>query len=326
MTLHGVSVVIPLFNKKKYLRKTLESVLAQDYENFEVIVVDDGSTDGSYELVENEFKKSVRLIKQRNAGPGPARNRGVNEARFDLIAFIDADDIWCEKHLSELVKLYENDPTAGLYSTKGKKLAGIEADFFTPKYSGSWRYVDYVSELAAQTVIIHTSSVMLSKVDFLSVGGFRDFRPGQDVDLWLRLALQFPVVQSDSVTSCHRLDTGGIMDQSDIFGLKDSGSLPQCIGQVSPLFGAMTEIRDRFDCRSDDYLRVNYLINRRLLSMIRVLLVNGRQDKARNLSKLFSHPYSLSLFSYRLFLMFPFGFAGKFVNAFRRVKRVFSGD
>ena len=95
----AVSVVIPLYNKDKYIARALDSVFGQTCQDFEVIVVDDGSTDNGAEIVRSYKDRRLRFIRQANAGPGAARNHGIQESRAPLLAFLDADDEWLPEFL-----------------------------------------------------------------------------------------------------------------------------------------------------------------------------------------------------------------------------------
>ena len=107
-----VSVIIPLYNKESYVTRALDSIASQDYSDFEVIVVDDGSTDRGAALVESYQRRPVRVIKQSNAGPGAARNRALAEAQGEFVAFLDADDEWGPNYLSEGVRLLNTNEDA----------------------------------------------------------------------------------------------------------------------------------------------------------------------------------------------------------------------
>jgi glycosyltransferase involved in cell wall biosynthesis len=105
-----VSAIIPVFNYERYLGEAIESVLGQTYSHFEVIVVDDGSTDKSAEVARSFAGRGVRYCQQANAGIGPARNKGVELARGDFLAFLDADDRWPEEKTERQLRAFENDP------------------------------------------------------------------------------------------------------------------------------------------------------------------------------------------------------------------------
>ncbi len=109
-----VSVIIPLFNKAPYIERALRSVLNQTFEDFEIIVVDDGSTDDGAKIVEAFAERRLRLIKQDKAGPGAARNRGLEAAQCELVAFLDADDEWQPEYLAESVAFLNQHENAAV--------------------------------------------------------------------------------------------------------------------------------------------------------------------------------------------------------------------
>jgi len=98
-----ISVIIPLYNKEAYISETLHSVLSQTYDKFEVIVVDDGSTDNSLQVVRNFTDSRLRIVEKKNEGVSVARNEGIDQASFPWIAFLDADDWWAPTFLKEVV-------------------------------------------------------------------------------------------------------------------------------------------------------------------------------------------------------------------------------
>ena len=112
-----ISVVIPLFNKELSICNTLESVLKQTFRNFEVVVVNDGSTDRSKEVVAKiaATDKRIRLVSKPNGGVCSARNRGTQEAKYDYIALLDGDDIWDEHYLEEQTKMIQDFPEATMW-------------------------------------------------------------------------------------------------------------------------------------------------------------------------------------------------------------------
>jgi glycosyltransferase involved in cell wall biosynthesis len=116
VTLPLVSCVVPVYNGERYLRETLDSILAQTYTRIDLLVVDDGSTDGTARVV-REYSSRVRYIVQPNGGLGEARNRGIQEAAGELVAFLDADDLWLEEKLARQVARFEARPELDLCVT-----------------------------------------------------------------------------------------------------------------------------------------------------------------------------------------------------------------
>ena len=122
-----ISIVVPLYNKEKSIATALNSVLAQTLQDFEVVVVDDGSTDGGAAVVEGYADPRIRLIRQENAGVSAARNRGIEDAKGEYVAFLDADDEWMPEFLAEIVALQKEFPecraqaTSYVINTRGVK-------------------------------------------------------------------------------------------------------------------------------------------------------------------------------------------------------------
>jgi len=112
-----LSVVIPLYNKQDTIVNTLKSVLEQSFTDFEIIIINDGSTDNSAALVTAIIDNRISLFTTKNQGVSRARNFGIEKANSPFIAFIDADDYWYPNHLEHLVKLYQSFPNCGIYAT-----------------------------------------------------------------------------------------------------------------------------------------------------------------------------------------------------------------
>lgn len=197
-----VSIVIPLYNKGPYIHRALTSILNQTIKNFEVIVVDDGSTDNSAETVRKMNDPRIRLIRQRNQGVSAARNRGVSESTTDFIAFLDADDEWMPSHLETMMRLREKYPEAGMYATgyricmpDGKLRWPVFKDIPAPPWEGLLSNYFTISALGENPVT--STSVGIPKRIFLEAGQFSTgYWYGEDDDLWGRIALKYPVAFS----------------------------------------------------------------------------------------------------------------------------------
>lgn len=110
-----ISVVIPLYNKAAAITSTIQSVLAQSYPYFEIVIIDDGSSDNSVQKVRLIDDKRIKLISKQNGGVSSARNYGIRMAKYEYLAFLDADDYWEPSYLEELINLINDFPNAGLY-------------------------------------------------------------------------------------------------------------------------------------------------------------------------------------------------------------------
>lgn len=198
----AVSVVIPLYNKSPYIARALNSVLAQTFQDFEVIVVDDGSTDDGAAVVRGFDDPRIRLIQQENRGVSAARNRGIEAARAELVAFLDADDEWLPGHLEVLLRLRDKYPEAGGYGTaylrKLKGSATHVAPFSDiPREPWEGLLPSYFKAAALGAPPISASTVAIPRCILKEMGGFNtDAWWGEDTDLWGRIALKYPIAFS----------------------------------------------------------------------------------------------------------------------------------
>lgn len=216
------SIIIPLYNKEKHIKTTIESALAQTFQNFEIIVVNDGSTDGSKEVVEGINDDRIQLFNKKNQGVSHARNYGIEKATSSLIVFLDADDLWETDHLENLKALYEAFPNCGLYATaylrKNNRIS-IPSVYKNIPTTKNWMGIvaDYF-ESSSVNCIAWTSAVMIPKSVLEVIGNFDEnitLGAGEDIDLWLRIALKYPVAFSNKVTATHNLHSDNRISNSN---------------------------------------------------------------------------------------------------------------
>lgn len=210
------SVVIPLYNKEKYILRAVESVLSQSFTDFELIIVDDGSIDGSLEVIKSISDTRIKIIQQANQGVGSARNKGMAEAKYDWIALLDADDAWSTEHLSELAKIISTFSSVGMVATKPLRInTNLNPPTIDKGTPGNIRLVDYFLEASKKRSLVCSSSVAISKKAFDSIGGFSDKKRGEDLEYWVKVALDYPVATSDKVTAYYFRGTGGVTETKD---------------------------------------------------------------------------------------------------------------
>ena len=196
-----VSAIVPLYNKGAFIRRTLASILAQHFEAFEVIVVDDGSTDDGPEIVRQCDDPRVRLVCQENAGPGAARNRGIQESRAPLIAFLDADDEWDPQFLSECVSVLRANPSCAVavtgYLAGADRATALECLNKEVVTEGPYRLPVDVPAKKLRSIVdsFITGSTVSRREVVEKYGGFfaRRCTYGEDTYLWLQVLLNHPV-------------------------------------------------------------------------------------------------------------------------------------
>lgn len=186
------SVIIPLYNKEREVENTLRSVLAQTLQPLEIVVVDDGSTDNSAEVVERLGSSLVRLIRQSNAGECAARNRAMSEARGDYFALVDADDGWKPEFLEEVAAMIEEFPDCGIYSTAFDIVSptGVVRGA-CPTERGIVE--NFWQESMTHYVTIPSATVLPRRV-VEELGGFPEgMKMGGDQWMWIKIASHYKV-------------------------------------------------------------------------------------------------------------------------------------
>lgn len=201
------SVVIPLFNKALHIEETLQRVINQKFTDFEVIIVDDGSTDASVAIVKRFTDKRIKLFQQANKGAPQARNYGISQTSSNYIALLDADDLWEINHLEELKKSIDKFPEADLfcnaYTLKLRNNFTHIASFNLESTQQITMVDDYFKASYIHP-IAWTSAVAFTKSSFLKLGGFdMQILSGQDLDLWIKYGLHCKIAFNPTVTACY---------------------------------------------------------------------------------------------------------------------------
>ncbi|MDD4938655.1 MAG: glycosyltransferase [Candidatus Omnitrophica bacterium] len=191
----GISVIIPTYNRAQYIREAIDSVLEQSCKDWEIIVVDDGSTDNTRDILKAYAK--VRYIYQKNKGPGAARNLGVRNSRAEHIAFLDSDDLWLPEKLKKQREVLESRPELAFVCSqtcviddKGKLLFYWRREKDNKECFEGLREENFIS----------TTTVLMRRECFESVGGFDEkLSNAQDYDLWLRLSKRYGFLYMDEI-------------------------------------------------------------------------------------------------------------------------------
>lgn len=217
-----VSIIVPTYNCAKYIPEAVESILSQSFKDYEIIVVDDGSTDNTKDVLSPYLEKGlIKYIYQENQGPGAARNTGINQAQGKYISFLDSDDVLLENSLLKRVDFLEKYSDLDMvfsdyiYETKNSRNSRLQELNFTKfvkeaieaKEDGCliFNAVFYREYLRFTIWPIWTGTVMLKKDTVKDTGMFRtDISIAEDVDLWIRIIKKYKVGFINEVLSCYK--------------------------------------------------------------------------------------------------------------------------
>ncbi len=178
------SVIIPYYNKSNYIHRCLDGVLNQTFQEFEIILVNDGSTDNGLHFISNNYSNKIIIINQENQGVSAARNIGIKAAKYPFIAFLDADDCWHNQYLQkvkEVINTEENIKIIGTHYSRNKE--------FLASDSGSLNYFKFENYFkSALRNTYFTSSSTIIRADFFweNEGFNKNLKKGEDIDVWIR--------------------------------------------------------------------------------------------------------------------------------------------
>ena len=199
-----VSVVIPVFNGEKTIRETIESVLNQTLTDFELVVINDGSQDGTLDIVERIPDSRIKVFSYPNAGQSTSRNRGIEIAKGDYISFIDADDLWTPDKLEAQLQALQANPKAGVAYSWTDWID--ESSQLLGKGSYNTEQGAVFTKLLLNDFVANGSNVLIRRQALTEVGGFDpSVTPAEDWDLWLRLAARYEFVAVRSPQILYRI-------------------------------------------------------------------------------------------------------------------------
>ena len=199
------SVVIPAYNRANIIKRTIDSVLSQTFKDYEIIIIDDGSSDNLKEICDNYNNTKIKYIYQENAGSNPARNNGIKNSCGTFISFLDSDDAWDCEYLSEVYKKFKNDEQVGAVWVKHLKiyLPGGKKKFKKCKKLRGYVY----KEVLKQGFLVNSSSITARRSLLNDIGGWdNNLKACQDDDICFRLAKQSKIDYVDKALSTFYID------------------------------------------------------------------------------------------------------------------------
>lgn len=274
------SVIIPLYNKEKHIVRSIDSVLKQTYTNFELIIVDDGSTDNSVNEVMKIPDSRIKLIRQQNRGVSSARNEGIKFASHEYIGFLDADDTWKPFFLESIKNIIQMYPSAGAYGTS-YEFVNINGNT-TPRKKikeikkGDSGIVNYFKE-SLETPVLSASSVVIPKYVIDKIGGFPiNITRGEDLDMWIRIALNFEIVIYNEICATYFLNAENRATRKE---RNYSQSMMQYVEEILVAEKAKGDINKYFE---------EYMISR-IINKARYFIQNSQIEEGRVLLKRYKY-------------------------------------
>jgi glycosyltransferase involved in cell wall biosynthesis len=304
-----ISVVIPLYNKKNTVKRALESVWSQILEPLEIIVVNDGCTDGSEKVVEEFAHPLVRLMHQENAGVSAARNKGIAEAKGDWIAFLDADDYWDERFLKTMFTLHADFPKANVLASN-YRYQNFRGDFSKtrlknlPFGTNNVGILDNYFEVAStSSPPLWSSAIVVKKAALRNIGIFPiGVTSGEDLITWAKLAISTTIAYTIEPLSTFVLDPAHSYDEKpnripesfDYVGQQ----LNMLLRANPSTVGLRRFVAHWYKMRASIYLRLGKK-SLAFMSSVRTLMLNPLQPKIYIYLCLLALPKKHTLFAFR---------------------------
>lgn len=295
-----ISVVIPLYNKERSIVSTIESVLSQTYKDWELIVINDGSTDNSLEVVKNFVEgleieeRRLKILSKPNGGVCSARNRGIQEAKGEYVALLDGDDLWDKEYLAEQMKMIEDFPDAAMWGINFAEVADgkLVRKLATALSDGYRGYVEnYFHMNGRVSDLFCSSSVVIKKTVFDEVGLFDErIKYSEDNDMWWRIIATHQVAFYDRYMVYYRFDAENRALRQEI-QIKDS--LPYYVDKYQQLCYRENKLFYTWVNRNCSQQTAQYYFH----------VPSQRMEAAEAARRL---DYSVLPFKYRLYFKCPF--------------------
>jgi glycosyltransferase involved in cell wall biosynthesis len=278
-----VSVIIPAYNTAAWLEDAVQSVETQDFRDFEIVLIDDGSTDQTPEWATREGKR-FRYYRQSNRGPGAARNLAANQAEGEYLAFLDADDIWLPGKLSRQAEALASAPNRSFVFTDGYRLVSNPVNksrekqlFNCPRLSSLYAHPEnpLTIDLEFRIHCIPTSSVLVRRKDYLSVGGMPILRTGEDFVLFCLLLVQNPAIFIDEPLFIYRVHQDNT--SAKVRNKRQAWANIRSLDQSRILFTRLSGELGHTPAVARQYARAPFLVRFFLLFCWRIALGSSRK-------------------------------------------------
>ncbi|MDO4729151.1 MAG: glycosyltransferase [Bacteroidota bacterium] len=216
------SIIIPVYNKEKFIAQTLQSVKNQIFDDYEVIIIDDESTDGSLEVINTFLSDKIQCYSVQNQGVSNARNFGIQKSKANYIALLDADDCWSADYLQTIFETIGTFPDEKVFATalRFEVLDKEVSSVYSFRYDTEPQIVNYFKGSLKQSVLTSSSAVFHRTV-FENTGGFNSkYQVGEDTDMWVRIGMYYPIVFIPKELVLYKFDVHGLSNNRKKYSQK----------------------------------------------------------------------------------------------------------